>query len=346
MADTEPSAHPKVVGGACAWLACDQRELTDYEYWLTPSQADELVETVRRLNRAAAAPVGFAELAVDDFALQAFSDTLRSVLRDLFEGRGFALIRGVPVEELSVREAELALWGIGLNMGVPIPQNAAGDLVVHVRDQGGRFSDPTVRAYETSEALEYHTDSGDIATLLCLKPAKWGGVSTIASSSAIHDEMVRRRPDLARLLYEPWTRVAVLGGEVYSKPICERLDDRVYFGYGRMYLERASKQRAEIPPLTTEQVEALDLFDELANHPDFRLDMNFAPGDIQFLNNYTILHARTAYEDWPDAERWRDLCRLWIVRPDLRLPPSFQAHGIVSRAVAFAPTAPVEPISN
>ena len=332
---SEGTAFPSIVGGPCAWLARDQRELSDWEYRLSRSETDELVDTTRRLDRAASRPVGFADLTVEDFPLPVAGAALRWALQELFEGRGFALIRGVPVDELSVREAELLLWGIGLNMGIPIPQNAAGDLVVHVRDQGRRFSDPTVRAYETSEALEYHTDSGDIAGLLCLKPAKRGGVSTIASSTAIHDEMVRRRPDLARLLYEPWSRVTLLGREVLHRPICERLGDRVYFGYGRMYLERASQESDEIPPLTPDQISALDMFDELANHADFRLDMDFSPGDIQFLNNYTILHARTEYEDWPEPERKRDQCRLWIVREDLRLPPSFQAHGIVSRAVAL-----------
>ena len=332
---SEGTVHPSIVGGPCAWLARDQRELSDWEHRLSPSEVNELVATARRLDRSVNHPVGWADLTVEDFPLPAIAATLRSVLGELFDGRGFALIRGVPVDELSVREAELLLWGIGLNMGIPIPQNAAGDLVVHVRDRGRRFSDPAVRAYETSEALEYHTDSGDIAGLLCLKPAKRGGVSTIASATAIHDEMVRRRPDLAQLLYEPWSRVTLLGREVRHRPICERLDDRVYFGYGRMYLERASKESSEIPPLTRDQTAALDMFDELANHPDFRLDMHFSPGDIQFLNNYAILHARTEYEDWPEPERKRDLCRLWIVREDLRLPPSFQAHGIVSRSVAF-----------
>ena len=332
---SESTTYPSIVGGPRAWLARDQRELSDWEYRLSETEVAELVDTARRLDRSATHPIGFADLTVEDFPLRALGATLRSVLRELFDGRGFALIRGVPVDELSGREAELLLWGIGLNMGIPIPQNAAGDLVVHVRDQGRRFSDPAVRAYETSEALEYHTDSGDIAGLLCLKPAKRGGVSTIASATAIHDEMVRRRPDLAQLLHEPWSRVTLLGREVRHRPICERLDDRVYFGYGRMYLERASKESSEIPPLTRDQVAALDMFDELANHPDFRLDMHFSPGDVQFLNNYAILHARTEYEDWPEPERMRDLCRLWIVREDLRLPPSFEAHGIVSRAVAF-----------
>ena len=333
---SESTAYPSIVGGPRAWLAREQRELSDWEYRLTDAEVAELVDAARRLDRSASHPIEFADVTVESFPLHATAATLRSVLEELLEGRGFALIRGVPVDELSVREAELLMWGVGLHLGIPIPQNAAGDLVVHVRDRGLRFSDPAVRAYETSEALEYHTDSGDFAGLLCLKPAKRGGVSTIASATAIHDEMVRRRPDLAQLLHEPWLRVTLLEKTIRRRPICERLGDRLYFGYGRMYLERASKESSEIPPLTDDQVAALDLVDELADHPDFRLDMDFSPGDIQFLNNYAILHARTEYEDWPEPERWRDLCRLWIVREDMRLPPGFQAHGIVSRKVAFA----------
>ena len=332
---SESTTYPSIVGGPRAWLAREQRELSDWEYQLSGAEVAELVDAARRLDRRSPHLADFSEVTVEQFPLDAMAPVLRSILDELLSGRGFALIRGVPTDELSVREAELLMWGVGLHLGIPIPQNAAGDLVVHVRDQGRRFSDPTVRAYETSESLEYHTDSGDIAGLLCLKPAKRGGVSTIASATAIHDEMVRRRPDLAQLLHEPWLRVTLLEGKIRRRPICERLGDRLYFGYGRMYLERASQESSEIPPLTRDQIAALDLVDELANHPDFRLDMHFSPGDIQFLNNYAILHARTEYEDWPEPERMRDLCRLWIVREDMRLPPSFKAHGIVARTVAF-----------
>ena len=331
----QSTTYPSIVGGPRAWLAREQRELSDWEYRLSDAEVAELVDAARRLDRSVSPPTGFADVTVESFPLRATAATLRSILEELLEGRGFALIRGVPVDELSVREAELLMWGVGLHLGIPIPQNAAGDLVVHVKDQGRRFSDPEVRAYETSEVLEYHTDSGDIAGLLCLQPAKRGGVSTITSATAIHDEMVRRRPDLAQLLYEPWLRVTLLEKTIRRRAICERLDDRLYFGYGRMYLERASSESSEIPPLTGDQIAALDLVDELANHPDFRLDMHFSPGDIQFLNNYAILHARTEYEDWPEPERMRDLCRLWIVREDMVLPPGFKAHGIVARTVAF-----------
>ena len=343
---SESMTYPSIVGGPRAWLAREQRELSDWEYRLSETEVAELVDTARRLDRSTPQPIGFADLTVESFPLRSVAATLRSVLEELLEGRGFALIRGVPTDELSVREGELLMWGVGLHLGIPIPQNAAGDLVVHVRDQGRRFSDPTVRAYETSERLEYHTDSGDIAGLLCLKPAKRGGVSTIASATAIHDEMVRRRPDLAQLLHEPWLRVTLLEKRIRRRAICERLGDRLYFGYGRMYLERASQESSEIPPLTRDQIAALDLVDELANHPDFRLDMHFSPGDIQFLNNYAILHARTEYEDWPEPERKRDLCRLWIVREEMQLPPSFQANGIVARTVAFGPRDGAPPKSN
>ena len=343
---SQSTTRPGIVGGPRAWLAREQRKLSDWEYRLGDAEVAELVDAARRLDRSGSHPIDFADVTVESFPLSATAATLRSVLEELLEGRGFALIRGVPVDELSVREAELLMWGVGLHLGVPIPQNAAGDLMVHVRDRGRRFSDPTVRAYETSESLEYHTDSGDIAGLLCLKPAKSGGVSTIASATAIHDEMVRRRPDLAQLLYEPWSRVTLLEKRIRRRAICERLGGRLYFGYGRMYLERASSESSEIPPLTGAQVAALDLVDELANHPDFRLDMHFSPGDIQFLNNYAILHARTGYDDWPEPERKRDLCRLWIVREDMVLPPGFQAHGIVARTVAFSPRDDSTPSPN
>ncbi|HEV8298548.1 MAG TPA: TauD/TfdA family dioxygenase, partial [Acidimicrobiales bacterium] len=260
------------------------------------------------------------------------------VLDDLLDGRGFVLIRGLPVATLSDRQMELLFWGIGQYLGIPIPQNDAGDLLIHVRDEGLDFANPIVRGYQTRQRLDYHSDSSDIVGLLCRRPAKSGGVSTIVSCTEIHDEMVRRRPDLAALLHEYWwfdRRKANTPDNFFERRICAVHNGRLLTHYGRAHIESASRGEG-IPPLTDRQREALDLFDSLLNSPEYVLNMDFQPGDVQFLNNYVIMHARTDYEDWPEPERRRDLCRIWLtVRRDLDLPPDFSTGGITSRRAAF-----------
>jgi hypothetical protein len=237
-----------------------------------------------------------------------------------------------------MRQTELALWVLGLHLGIPIPQNDAGDLLVHVRDDGLDFANPTVRGYQTRQRLEYHSDSSDIVGLLCRHPAKTGGVSTLVSATAIHDEVERRRPDLAAVLREPWwfdRRKGDTPENFFQRRICAYEGGRLYTHYGRAHIESAVRGPG-VPPLSPAQIEALDLVDELTNDPDFVLNMSFRVGDVQFLNNYLVMHARTDYEDWPEPERKRDLLRLWLtVRRPLALPADFAHGGITSRTAAF-----------
>jgi hypothetical protein len=185
-----------------------------------------------------------------------------------------------------------------------------------------------VRIYETRERQTYHTDSSDIVCLLCLRPAKSGGLSSLVSSVTIFNEMRRRRPDLLRVLFEPIEtdrRGEMLEGQkpYFSIPVFSLHQGFLSVIYQRQYIESA-RRFPDVPPLTPVQIEALDLFDSLANDPSLHLYMEFQPGDIQIVHNHTVLHDRTAFEDWPDPERKRHLLRLWLAPANARpLPPVY-----------------------
>ncbi len=268
--------------------------------------------------------------------LTTLAPVLRSLVDELVDGRGFVLIRGVPVDGLSDSELERIWWTIGLHLGTAIPQNDAGDLLVHVRDEGLDFANPEVRAYQTAARLDYHSDSSDVVGLLCVRPAREGGVSTIVSSGAVFNAALERRPDLADELLGSWwwdRRKQDLTQSFFQRRIFA--DDRgsMVSYYGRAHIESATRGE-NVPALTSRQVEVLDLLDELANDPAFVLNMSFQPGDIQFLNNYKIWHARTHYVDHDDPARKRDLIRLWLrVDADLHLPDDFAVGGITARTV-------------
>lgn len=323
-----------VVGGPAAWRGPQVVDDPSWRHELTAAHVAELWAALAGIDRP---DVALRDLSAEDFPLPTLGPVLASLVDELVDGRGFVLVRGVPVTELSERQAELLYWGIGLHVGIPIHQKSEDDLLVHIRDLGVDPDDPHVRGFQTSARLDYHADSSDVVGLLCIRPAKAGGVSTIVSSVAVHDEIVRRRPNLADLLHEDWwhDRRSGDGPESFFQcPVFAEQDGRLFAHYGRQYIESATRGPG-VPDLTVAQIEAMDLLDELDNSPEFILNMDFAPGDIQFLNNYTIMHARTEYEDYPEPERRRDLIRLWLVLDrDLGLPPAFEAGGIVPRAVA------------
>ena len=322
-------------GGPAAWKGPVIGTNSDWKLELGSNEIAELLAAVTSSESRRVAP---AEITIADFPLPRLGPRLDGVLDELLEGRGFVLLRGIPVQSMSERQCDIALWGIGAHLGIPIPQNSAGDLIVHVRDEGRDYSDPHVRGYETSAALEYHSDSADLVGLMCLRPARRGGESTIVSAVTVHDELVDSRPDLAALLHEPWWHDRRSGDgpeSFFTCPLWAWQGRRLYAHYGRAYIESAERGEG-VPALRAEQIEALDAVDRLTRSEELALNMQFRPGDLQFLNNYTVFHARTGYEDWPDSARRRDLGRLWlVVRRPLDLPPDFVEGGIVPRSVAF-----------
>jgi hypothetical protein len=256
---------------------------------------------------------------------------------EVLNGRGFVLIRGLPVEGRSLVDNAAAYLGIGSYFGHVRSQNAMGHILGHVRDLGlSAEKDPNVRIYQTNERQTFHTDSCDIVGLLCLKTAQSGGLSSLVSSMAIYDAMARARPDLVRRLFAPFAtdrRGEVPEGKKpwFDIPVFNDHAGYLSVIYARRYI--TSGQRfPEARRLTPEDTEALDYFDDLANDARLRLDMAFRPGDMQFVHNHTVLHDRTAYRDWPEPERRRHLLRLWLAAPGARpLPPIYaERYGSVT----------------
>jgi hypothetical protein len=302
------------VSGPAVWYGRDLQPRTD---WIRHFSAPELVELDAAVRRYQASGAALSDISPATFPLPALGRALGDVLRELLEGRGFAMLRGFEVDRYTREEQAIAYLGIGSWFGHARSQNAKGHLLGHVKDLGLDIKDPKVRYYQTNRKLEYHTDSVDIVGLLCLKTAKSGGESFIASSMAIYNELVKRRPDLAPALFEPYPTDR--RGEVpegmkpwFDMPIYHRHAGQLTCIYVRQYIESAQKLFPEAKRLTRAQVEAMDLMDELLNDPQIHLSMAFLPGDMQFLHNHQILHSRNDFENWPEPERARHLLRLWL----------------------------------
>jgi Taurine catabolism dioxygenase TauD, TfdA family len=329
-------AHPllarPMIEGPSVWTAADMHEReAEWSYRLSPT---EIAELEGALQSVQARGLDIADIRRQDFPLPTLGPVLDGLRADVLNGRGFVLLRGVPVEDRPIAESATMYWGIGSYFGSARSQNAQGHLLGHIYDLGGSSAtNPNIRTYATAERQNFHIDRCDVVALLCLRRAKSGGLSAIASSMAVHNVMAERRPDLLERLYQPFPvdrRGEVPEGKApfYEAPVFNEHGGLLSVLYSRLHIG-SSQRFPEARRLTAEDIEALDMFAALAGDPELRLDMTFTPGDIQFLHNHTILHARTAYEDWLDAERKRHLLRLWLAPRGARpLPPVFaEAYG-------------------
>jgi hypothetical protein len=317
-----------------AWYGPDMARRTD---WLMPLSAAEIAEIEGATRSLAAREADIASITARDFPLPTLAARLKArVENEVLNGRGFLLLRGLPVERWTMRESATAFYGLGAHLGSARSQNGKGHVLGHVQDLGLDVKDPNVRIYQTHERQTYHTDSCDIVGLLCLKTARSGGLSALVSSTTIFNEMRRQRPDLLELLFQPLATDR--RGEVPEgkKPYFEIPVFNWYKGYlsaiyQRQYIDSAQRF-AEAPRLSARQVEALDMFDALSDDPRLNLFMEFKPGDVQLVHNHTMLHDRTSFVDWPEPERRRHLLRLWLAADKARpLPDVFaQRYGTVT----------------
>ena len=317
------------VASAADWRGA---ELAHENEWIRHLTDAEIGELETALAHAKAKGLSGTQVTRADFPLPGMAATLDALGEELANGRGFFLLRGLPVWRYSKEDAATIYWGLGTYLGRPWPQNARGDLLGDVRDTGKSIADPHVRGYETTVHLPFHTDGSDLVGLLCLRDAKSGGLSSLVSSVACHNELARTRPDLLKRLYEPffydWRGEHPAGGDpYYAMPVFTLHDGRLFNRYIRGYINSAQRFQ-ELPRLSPFEIEALDTLDGLTMNPEFRLDMVLQPGDMQFINNYVLFHSRTKYEDFEDEDRRRHLKRLWLATDKIvSRPKSFEDRG-------------------
>ena len=256
-----------------------------------------------------------AEMTRADFPLPRLAPRIASWRDEVANGRGLQVISGIPVDSWSVDEASTVFWVLGQHLGRPGAQNRRGELLGHVRDTGADRTDRYVRQYLTTQDIPFHCDAADMVGLLCLRTAKSGGLSRIASSVSVYNELLRRRTDLATRLFEPFmldTRDEAEANGLKALPVppCRYADGVLRTFWHSEYFRTA--QRHPGIRLTDAENELLDLYDGIAASTEFHVDMALEPGDVQLLSNHTVIHARTDYQDHPDPALKRHLLRLWV----------------------------------
>jgi hypothetical protein len=311
--------------GPAAWRGYIESSRTDWILDLDEDQIDEL-ERAARSVRSRGIELGSASRV--DFSLPRLAPLLDTVRRELETGRGFVLIRGLPVGRHSVGELGTIFYGIGTYLGVVVAQSASGDRLGHVIDLGAKD-----RYYTAGGPIEFHVDPVDVVGLLCLRGALEGGQSRIVSSLTVHNIMLEERPDLLEILYRGFHCSRRGHGDVTTQwrvPVYATSR-----GGLESYLLPITIRQAEEEgyPLDEPERAALECLQEVASRPGIHLDMDFRPGDIQLLNNRVIFHARTDYRDHRNPALRRHLLRLWMMMPGWsERPESMHLHSETHRA--------------
>ena len=324
------------ITGPEAWLGRDMAASTEWIRPFSPQAIDEIDAALRGVQRRG---LKWPKFGRDDFPLPTFSREITAVLDELENGRGFVLLRGLPVERYRDEELKDLYWGLGAHFGWQRYQNAMGELIGEVRDENRRYGevkepsmDPTLGRSSRNKArsagpLRFHTDRCDIVTLLTVRRAKQGGLSKIVSAVSVSNAIRERRPDLHALLCRDYWRSRQgeeSGGEkkVFPMPIFCVHDGKFTTQYSRTFVEAAQKL-PDVPRMTAAHDEALDLHAEVCEELCFTMD--FEPGDLQLLNNHVSYHGRTHYEDGAGADQDRLLLRMWVAPPNSRALPATYA---------------------
>ena len=318
---------PEKITGPSAWYGPDLAASKEWLVTLDDAQAHEI-----EAQAAAYLDAGgdIAKMTRADFPLPLTAAIIREAVDECLHRRGFMVLRGLTPHAENVPMAAAMFYGIGTYMGNARSQNGKGHLLGHVCDLGLSTTDANVRIYQTTERQNYHTDSCDLVGLMCLRGAKSGGLSGLVSSQTIYNEMLARRPDLLKLLFEPMAtdrrgEVTADGRAFFEIPVFNWYEGHLSALYAPHYV-RSAQCLEGVPDLSEGQNEALDMLDTLADDTALNLEFPLEPGDLLFNHNHTIMHDRTAYQEWGDLARRRHLLRLWLAIPEARPLPKVYAQ--------------------
>lgn len=285
-------------------------------YYLTEEDIQDIDQAIRHFNTL---NLPLPQISQATFPLKSFHKVIKDQLQGLFNGLGFSLLRGFPVEKYERKDQAIAFMGIGTYIGQFKPQNGKGHILGHVKDltEGSltkevyKEDDPTTRIYATRKAQPFHVDGSDVVALLCLTEGSEGGLSSIISSHTVYNRLQELRPDIVELLKQPWfwDRKGEHGpgeaGYLSAAPLTY-FKDHLFTFWGPHFFETVNR----FPEIHVEEekFEAMRYIQELCERE--ALYMKLEVGDIQFVQNYQILHARSAYKDAPG--KTRHLLRLWF----------------------------------
>lgn len=318
-----------------AWKAAEIARYYDHAFTFEDRHLEALDQALGQVRERG---LGLDGITAESFPLDAIADDLAALYGEVMEGRGIVFLRGLPVERYGEEDIGIIWYGLGAHFGTARSQSVLGDRLGHVVNVGGK--DRRERAYRNSVELTPHTDACDIIGMLCLQAAASGGVSGYCSALAIYNQIAANQAQHLEALYRGWPfhRFGEHAPDEqpvtpYNVPVFAWRDQTLSCRHLRAYVEMAAKETAH--PLIDADMAALDCMDEAACSEDLLFETLLAPGEATLINNYTVLHTRTGFEDGEDEAKKRHLLRLWLAvdepRPMVDEIRSYAGRGIAAQ---------------
>ena len=309
-----------------AWEVDHLTSNEDWFFTITETEKKRLSELIKSAHEEGR---DLFDYSPDEFDFGSSWKTIAKAVAEALHGKGLALIKGLPCENLSHEEFKLLSWAIGLKVGVARPQGLASQYISPVRDIGTNYRAANGRGYSSNAQLDFHVDVADLTTLTCFNKAKSGGQSMISSGVTAQNYLFKERPDLAEIAYQYFyfsrqNEEAPDEKSFYGLPLFEEENGNLFCNWNRNRVQSAQKIEG-VTRLSAAQKEAMDVLDEILRRPELMYTMYLEPGDLQILNNYTMFHSRTEYVDFKNESDQRCLYRLWLAPPDsIKLPESWR----------------------
>jgi alpha-ketoglutarate-dependent taurine dioxygenase len=305
------------IEGASAWRRADI-ESVNYRVVLSPACLDEIR---RAADEMRAHPLPTILRSPADFDLTNCHAAMAEVRHILTAGVRFAVVDRLPLDELGDEEAQAIYWLLSSMVARPVAQKLDGTMIYNVWDTGKQaLPGSGVRPDSTNIEIRFHIDNAynttppEFVGLLCLRTAKSGGISRVLSFHTVYNRLLAQHRELLPRLYRPFwfdrQREFFPGEpETFFAPVFEDGEElRARFSVHQINSGYAMKGE----PVDNEGAAALAAMLEVFEDPALAIDFEFAPGEIQFVDNRTLGHSRTEYEDHPEPERRRHLIRLWL----------------------------------
>lgn len=311
-----------------AWTAHSFSSPADFTIHL-PAAAER--ELRRIVTGSRIASLDHRQITLGEFGTPALRDLMDGVHRELWDGRGFLLLKGLPIADLSIEQIQAYYWLLSLYLGKPVSQSAAGERIGFVQDRTKPGQLQTERGYTSRRELPLHTDGGDFMGLLCVRAAISGGLSVGSSVHSIYNTMLERCPELLPRLFRgfPYHRKGEQPDDQplvtpYNVPVLAWINDRLSARYIRPSMDTAYKALGrEWDPLDTK---ALDAFDDISWDDDHLIRFMMEPGDLYLASNWTTLHSRTEFIDHEEPQNKRLMLRIWPQREPRTPVPSHMCN--------------------
>jgi hypothetical protein len=234
---------------------------------------------------------------------------LAAIKHEIIHGRGVVIIQGLSPDRFSPDELERICWGFGTHWGSAHSQSLDGDRLGRIRNEN------VEEGYKSTGELTFHCDLFQILALMCVQRAESGGLTRLANSLAIHNAILKARPDLLPALYRGFYYATEAANEVISRtpiPVFSCREGEVSCMYLSGYMRKAATLMNVALP--ADLAEALELFDRVAEQ--LSVEFLLEPGEMLVCHNFSTLHSRTSFTD--SEQRKRYLLRLWLSLPDGR----------------------------